>query len=139
MTSAQSNGSNKQTSMDSDQKRDVGGRPTVEVSPSMVQKYAEIGCTQKEMASLFSVSPRTLGRYLTKPEFRMAKERGDAHVNVSLRKKQLELALKGDRTMLIWLGKQRLGQSERPEKDEAGAGESERVQITYVTAPKRDD
>ena len=31
-----------------------------------------------------------------------------------LRSKQLEVALNGDRTMLIWLGKQMLGQSESP-------------------------
>lgn len=31
----------------------------------------------------------------------------------SLRRKQFELAQAGDRTMLIWLGKQRLGQSEK--------------------------
>jgi hypothetical protein len=36
--------------------------------------------------------------------------RGEARACIALRRKQMELALKGDRTMLIWLGKQRLGQ-----------------------------
>jgi len=31
-----------------------------------------------------------------------------------LRKAQLDLALNGDKTMLIWLGKQMLGQAENP-------------------------
>ena len=38
---------------------------------------------------------------------------------MSLRRKQYELALEGDRTMLIWLGKQHLGQSEPYKKTEA--------------------
>ena len=33
---------------------------------------------------------------------------------VALKKKQFELALKGDVKMLIWLGKQYLGQTESP-------------------------
>lgn len=34
-------------------------------------------------------------------------------INYSLRKKQTDLALSGNATMLIWLGKQRLGQSDQ--------------------------
>ena len=36
-----------------------------------------------------------------------------------LRKKQIEVALNGDRTMLIWLGKQMLGQAENPVSEES--------------------
>jgi hypothetical protein len=126
--------------MDSEPKH-VGGRPGVTgISITMLEKYAEIGCTQKEMADLFSVSERTMVRYMAKPEYRMAKQRGNARANVSLRKKQLDMALNGDRTMLIWLGKQRLGQAERPEKEGSGDGSgSDKLQVTYVTAPVRDD
>ena len=36
-----------------------------------------------------------------------------AEVKISLRAKQVQLALDGDRCMLVWLGKQWLGQKDR--------------------------
>jgi len=36
-----------------------------------------------------------------------------------LRKKQLEVAMNGDRTLLIWLGKNMLGQSDQPVAEES--------------------
>ena len=38
----------------------------------------------------------------------------DEQVKVALRKKQFDMAMKGDVRMLIWLGKQYLGQCESP-------------------------
>ena len=40
--------------------------------------------------------------------------KGRATLKRRLRRKQLELALEGDKTMLIWLGKQMLGQVDTP-------------------------
>jgi hypothetical protein len=42
--------------------------------------------------------------------------------NGSLRRKQVERALAGSDTMLIWLGKQRLGQNEKTETDHHNVG-----------------
>jgi hypothetical protein len=42
-------------------------------------------------------------------------EKGRSILKMSLRREQVRLAKQGDRTMLIWLGKQYLGQSERHE------------------------
>jgi hypothetical protein len=47
-------------------------------------------------------------------------ETGRADVRKSLRRKQVELAMKGDRTMLIWLGKQLLGQRDEQRLEHAG-------------------
>jgi site-specific recombinase XerC len=104
--------------MDIDEPKKPTGRPPANITTEKVEQLAELGCTNVEIASHLSVDERTITRYFQKPEFRMAKSRGMARANVSLRRKQLELALKGDRAMLIWLGKQRLGQRERIEKDE---------------------
>jgi hypothetical protein len=38
--------------------------------------------------------------------------KGRSHMRVKLRQKQMMMALDGDRTMLIWLGKNMLGQSD---------------------------
>jgi len=56
------------------------------------------------------VAERTIRNRRKQEHFREAMERGEALMCIALRRKQLELALKGDPTMLIWLGKQRLGQ-----------------------------
>lgn len=39
--------------------------------------------------------------------------KGLARMKISLRRKQIQLADDGDRTMLIWLGKQHLGQRDK--------------------------
>ena len=72
-----------------------------------VQQLAELGCTVKEIAAELGVSDRTLvHRY--GPAMRLGRTRACAR----LRAKQFEVAMKGDRTMLIWLGKQMLGQKD---------------------------
>lgn len=78
-----------------------------------IEKLAQIGCTQREMAAFFGCDTNTLERRLALPKYRAALKSGDCNLNISLRRKQVEMALKGDRTMLIWLGKQRLGQADK--------------------------
>ena len=43
-----------------------------------------------------------------------------AHGNSLLRAKQYEIAMSGDKTMLVWLGKNRLEQSDKIEKKLSG-------------------
>jgi len=50
-----------------------------------------------------------------KSAFAKAYERGAANGRATLRRKQYELALKGNATMQIWLGKQNLGQTDTPQ------------------------
>lgn len=87
-----------------------------------VEKLARIGCTDKEIALLAGISESTLRR-----RCREALSRGRASLAKSLRRKQLELARKGSVPMLIWLGKQYLGQTDRQEVVERG-GESRIVE-----------
>jgi len=69
---------------------------------------ASIGCTVDEMATILGCSGRTLQRRFVTPI-----ERGRSRLNRSLRRKQAEMALNGNVTMLIWLGKQYLGQRDK--------------------------
>jgi len=46
---------------------------------------------------------------------------GRAQTKQALRKKQIDLALSGDKTMLIWLGKNILGQSDDPNESAMNA------------------
>lgn len=99
--------------------------PKVEVDLQELHKLGGLHATYDEVAAWFQIAPRTVrnrmvsndqydfqGRRLT---FREIFDEGKAKGNVSLRRKQMELALSGDRVMLIWLGKQILGQRDAVE------------------------
>jgi DNA-binding Lrp family transcriptional regulator len=69
--------------------------------------------TQAELAAHLGVSRHTINRRMQKQEYRNAYERGKSLLTKSLRAKQIQMALNGDKTMLVWLGKVVLQQSEQ--------------------------
>jgi hypothetical protein len=79
------------------------------VPPDEVWKLAEIGMTDREIAEWFMIKEDTLrynfAEYLTK---------GRAGMKRRLRAVQISTALGGNATLLIWLGKQYLGQTDSP-------------------------
>jgi hypothetical protein len=85
------------------------GKTQKVVPPDEVWKLAEIGMTDREIAEWFQIKEDTLrynfADYLTK---------GRAGMKRRLRAVQLSTALQGNATLLIWLGKQYLGQSDSP-------------------------
>lgn len=92
----------------------VVGRNKTVIPEAQVAQLAEYHCTNKEMADFFDVPLQTF-----MDNFRDIITKHRIITKQRLRKKQLEVALKGDKTMLIWLGKQMLGQSENPISDES--------------------
>ncbi len=73
-----------------------------------------IHCTLEEVAAVLGLGARTVDRLMKDdPAFRKAYEDGMAEGKASLRRMQYQAAMKGDKTMLIWLGKQLLGQSDQ--------------------------
>lgn len=83
-------------------------RPKLDIDPVKVRKMASYGCTNNEIADVLGCSHDTItGR------FKQELEAGRADGRTSLRKKQMEMALSGNAAMLIWLGKQMLGQSDK--------------------------
>jgi len=84
------------------------GRKLIEIKAEQVEALASYGCTNTEIASFFgcseSVIRRRFARYLAK---------GRNAGKIRLRKKQFEIAMKGNVSMLIWLGKQMLGQKDQ--------------------------
>lgn len=88
-------------------------RPKIEIDPVMVMKLARSGCTNIEISDFYLCSPDTIER-------RFADEiaKGKASLKMSLRKAQIRSALKDKNvTMMIWLGKQLLGQTDRTQLD----------------------
>ena len=84
-----------------------GGRPKIKIDYEAVQKLASIMCTQEEIAAFLGVSTKTLQR---DEEFCRIYKNGLDVGRMSIRRSQMKKALSGDTTMLIWLGKQMLGQ-----------------------------
>jgi hypothetical protein len=84
------------------------GRPFKEIDTGLLQRLAKIHCTMNEISEIMGVSVDTLTRNYAD----LIKE-AKAHGNASIRRKQYKKAMSGDNTMLIWLGKQLLKQSDK--------------------------
>lgn len=94
----------------------VVGRDKRVVPPKDVERLAQMGCKDSEIAEWFGIDENTL-RY----NFSVELVKGKLALNQSLRQAQIRLALSGNATMLIWLGKNILGQQENPINSEANA------------------
>jgi hypothetical protein len=79
------------------------------IDPKEVEKLASIGMKNSEIAEWFGIDDSTLNY-----NFKQNILKGKLQLNQSLRRAQISLALSGNATMLIWLGKQYLSQSENP-------------------------
>jgi hypothetical protein len=83
------------------------------IDPAQLEQLASLQCTQPEIAAFFGVSLQAVEKQLQKPEFREPYEKGQKTGLISLRRAQMQAALAGNTTMMIWLGKQLLGQTDK--------------------------
>lgn len=98
------------------------------IDPDTVEKLAAIGCTQEEIATVVGCSRETINRRFKKPI-----AAGHDRLRMSLRRWQYEKAKEGSVPMLIWLGKQYLGQTDRAETKVT----EQVVEIERIPAPPR--
>lgn len=86
------------------------GRPLKQpaLTEEQITELAALGCTDSEIATLARLGERTL-----QDRFRTPLNQGRARLRESLRRKQVDRALNGSDTMLIWLGKQYLDQRDK--------------------------
>lgn len=79
------------------------------IDPIEVQKLASLGMKNSEIADWFDIDDSTLSynfkQYITKGKLNLIR---------SLRQAQIQTALNGNPALLIWLGRNLLGQSENP-------------------------
>jgi len=87
------------------------GRPKkYNIDTEQVEKLAGLGCSNTEIASFFGV-----GEHVIRKSYAEFLEKGRDKGKIRLRQWQMKAAERGNVAMLIWLGKQLLGQSDKQE------------------------
>ena len=113
-------------------------RPVKVIDTKTVEAMAAIGCTTDEIASVVGCSDKLLEtRYFAHMV------NGRVKRNESLRRMQWKAARAGNIAMLIWLGKQYLGQSDKQDVNhgntDSGALQIEVIHTTEGTPGNRSD
>lgn len=118
-------------------KKNPVGRPNFDINWDEVGKYLEAGSPGTAIAQMNGIAPKTLYERCLKEhgvnfqEFSRQKRcKGDE----GLRAKQYAEAMRGDRGMLIWLGKQRLGQKDKHDVEHSGKVIFEKVEYSKEMA-----
>ena len=89
--------------------KNKAGRPKLALNEEQVYKLASLNVTVKDMANVLGCSKRALeNNYLD------VINEGRANLRTSILRKQYEVGITdGNVTMLIWMGKQHLGQADK--------------------------
>lgn len=109
-----------------------GGRPKIAIDYQKLDTMCAIQCTGEECAAILDISYEHLNNQLKRDGnggFLDYFKKKSAGGKMSLRRKQYDLASAGNPTMLIWLGKQWLGQHEPEREKEKENGESLELSI----------
>jgi len=116
-----------------DKKKSKAGRKKISIDWEKVDNYLMSGSNGVQVAAMLGISFDTLSRR-TKDEknadfaeyLQQKKEKG----NNLLKAMQYKLAMNGDRGMLIWLGKNRLDQSDKKEIKQHNTGSLIKINMT---------
>jgi hypothetical protein len=84
------------------------GRPPLAISAKSVEELAALGCNPEEIAGVLGCSRDTIDR-----NFAEQVALGRMRLAKKLRERQIDIAMNGSVPLLIWLGKQYLGQRDK--------------------------
>lgn len=94
-------------------------RPRKEIDQEQFEKLCELQCTKLEICSWFDTTDKTIESWCKRTYgagfseiFKQKRGKG----KIALRRAQFQLAEKGNATMLIWLGRNYLGQKDVPDE-----------------------
>jgi len=106
---------------------------TAVIDRDVVRRCAKIGCTRKEIAAVLGIDPDTLYLHERRdPSITAIIEKGIEEGRASLRMWQRKAAHRGQNAMLIWLGKQDLGQTEKVDPRTLAVG-TEDIDLSLLT------
>lgn len=105
-------------------------KPKLDIDPTKVEMLAEFGCSTIEIAKLHSCDESTVRK-----NFKNEIERGRERMKINLRQLQWKFAERGSNALLIFLGKQYLGQQDRNELELVGNLESILKECGYEDSP----
>jgi len=102
--------------------KNKGGRPKIEFTPDQIRqvfKLAKLHCTFEEIGEVMGISVDTVRARIRDEgtEFSQAYIKGRGMGKLSLRRAQFRYALKGSHSLLIFLGKNLLGQKDKFDVD----------------------
>ena len=102
------------------------GRPVVQIDLEMVEDLAENGCKQETIADLMGFS---INLFRTHKDLKRCYKKAVADRKAKLRFWQTQRAKAGDTGMLIWLGKQELGQREPKNETEIEMKSAKAIEV----------
>ncbi len=112
------------------------GRKLFQIDWKAVDNMCAIHCTGEEIAGVLGCDYDTLATAIKRERgvaFSDYYKQKSASGNMSLRRKQYSAAMDGNSTMLVWLGKNWLGQTDRPE--DIGENNAQSLQVTFDVKP----
>ena len=98
------------------------GRPKADTDFELFKRLAGVQCTIVEIAAVMGVSHDTIQRRMTeRDEWRQAYADAMLTGRASIRRQPFAALANGNITMMIWLGKQYLGQRDQSKTELTGA------------------
>lgn len=107
-------------------------RPFKKIDPEQVRVLAEIQCSYEEIAAVCKCNRKTLQN-----RFSQVVEDGWKAGKTGIRREQMKLAMGGNVTMLIWLGKQFLGQADKVENENVNVSIEQIDDATLIERGKK--
>lgn len=101
-------------------------RKRIPIDWKKVDQLLEAGSDGTQVAAYIGINEETLYRRVEEEfeiGFAVYKAQKRAKGDTLLLTKQFQVAMSGDKTMLVWLGKQRLKQTDKAEVDHTSKGE----------------
>ncbi len=122
-------------------KKGKAGRPRIEIDWALVERLCGIQCTHEEIASAVNISVDTLERRCKEAhgiDFAGWSKEKRGNGRIILRRLQFQAAQKGSIPMLIWLGKQYLGQRDKS-NEEIEADREARLHTLFISSKDREE
>jgi hypothetical protein len=118
-------------------RKGIGGRPRTELEDKMFNGWEQLEAlipwaTGEYIANMFEIDYDTLNRRIQErysmsfSELKALKQEG---IRLTLFKKQLDVALQGNPALLIWMGKQYLGQTEKVQTENIEAKDTQALVV----------